>query len=140
MELPDAMTHFPDEPCPFATDENPIGMLGSCCSLRGKVAAHELDALGEEGLSACMFENMTAEVAIAFAKELGAACDRLERDFKEAPAKPKGAGWNGTLDPTTKEWHWQTYSTFEESIAAIRIAAKWYEKVGRLGYGVDAWY
>lgn len=140
MELPEAMTHFPDEPCPFAADNNPIGMLGSCCSLRGKVAAHELDALGQAALSALMHQDLSAEVAITFAKALRDACDRLEREHQNDAEKPKGAGWNGILDSKTKQWVWQSHSTFEEAIAAIRQAAHWFDKVGKRGFGVHAWY
>jgi hypothetical protein len=35
---------------------------------------------------------------------------------------------------------WGKYSTFEEALAWIREAARWYEKVGHLGFGVHAWY
>ena len=139
-ELPEAMTHLPEEPCPFAADDNPIGMLGTCCSLRGKVAAYELDALGEAELCERMYKDMSAEEAIAFAAELFAAADRLEREHAGTPDKPKGAGWDGTYDSERKDWVWQTYSTFEAALASIRQAARWYDKVGRLGFGVHAWY
>lgn len=134
------MTHLIDEPCPFAADDNPIGMLGTCCSLRGKVAAHELDALGETDLCKRMYQDMSFAEAITFSAEMFAAADRLEREYAAKPEKPKGAGWNGTYDSEKKDWVWNTHSTFEEALAAIRQAARWYDKVGRLGFGVNAWY
>jgi hypothetical protein len=33
---------------------------------------------------------------------------------------------------------YQEYSTFDEAIGAIREAARWYEKVAGMGYGVHA--
>ncbi|MBI5536563.1 MAG: hypothetical protein HY898_27835 [Deltaproteobacteria bacterium] len=134
------MTHLPDEPCPFEADNNPIGVLATCCSLRGKVAAYELDALGEKSLASHMYEDMTAAKAIVFAKKLLGACDRLERAHAGDAEKPKGAGWGQTYDLTKEKWVGGTSSTFEEAIATIRQAARWYEKVGRLGCGVHAWY
>ncbi|MBN2561766.1 MAG: hypothetical protein JXQ75_12630 [Phycisphaerae bacterium] len=133
-------THGPDEPCPFEKDNFPIGMVGTCCSLRGKAAAHELEALGENRLSERMYEDMSAEEAEEFAEELRGAGDRLERENAGKADKPKGAGWNGIWNNRKKEWEYQTYSTFEEALATIREAARWYEKVAKLGYGVHAWY
>jgi hypothetical protein len=33
----------------------------------------------------------------------------------------------------------ETGSTVRQALTAIRQAARWYEKVGKLGYGVRAW-
>jgi hypothetical protein len=138
--VPKGFTHRAKEPCPFKEDDFPIGPLGTCCWLRGKAAARELVALSERALSDRMHINMTAEQALDFAKELADAADRLERLHAGRPDEPKGAGWNGTWEPDRKEWVWEMYSTFEEALASIREAARWYEKVGRLGFGVNAWY
>lgn len=138
--VPNGFTHPENEPCPFDADNAPRGVLGTCCSLRGKVAAHELEALGEDNLAERMYKDMTATEAVTFAQELDAAVHRLEETYAPAATKPKGAGWNGTRDPETGEINWGMHSSFEEAIAAIRTAARWYEKVGRLGFGVRAWY
>ena len=132
------MTHLPEEPCPFEADDNPVGFFCTCCSLRGKVAAHELEALGETRLSESMYEDKEAEDAIAFAVKLNKAADKLERDHAGDADKPKGASWGETWDSRRKTWTGGTQSTFEEAIAAIRQAARWYDKVGRLGFGVHA--
>ncbi len=139
-DIPKGFTHRKTEPCPFKNDDFPIGMMGSCCWLRGKVAAHELEALGEDDLSGRMLEDMTAEEALAFADELVAVATRLEAQYAGLSVKPRGTGWNGRWNDERKEWVWGKYSTFEEALASIREAARWYEKVGRLGYGVHAWY
>lgn len=138
--IPDGLTHREKEPCPFEKDNLPKGMFGGCCWLRGKVAVRELEALGESSLRERMFENMTAEEALDFARDLAAAADRLEAAHAGRPDKPNGAPWNGRWDPDKDECVWETYSTFEQALDAIREAARWYEMVGRLGFGVRAWY
>ena len=136
----DGTTHNPGEPCPFEKDNFPTGMLGTCCSLRGKVAAHELEALGEISLAERMYDDMTAEEAEKFARELRDAADNLEREHQWKAERPKGAGWNGIWNAETKSWEYQEYSTFAEALFAIRKAGRWYEKVAGLGFGVHAWY
>lgn len=135
--VPEGFTHPPNKLCPFEADNFPQGAFASCCSLRGKIAARELAALSEEDLSDRMFQDMTAEEALAFAEELNQAADRLEREHQNDDPKPKGAGWGGTWDG--KKWVYET-STFEEALASIREAGRWYHKVGDLGFGVHAWY
>lgn len=137
-ELPEAMTHLPEAPCPFAADHNPIWDYGTCCSLRGQIAARELEALGESELCERMYEDMSAEQAIALAVELLVAADRLEREHAGDAEKPTGAAWNCTYDFERMRWVWETHSTFADAIASIRCAARWYDKVGRLGFGVHA--
>ncbi len=129
------LTHLPDEPCPFANDNFPIGMLGTCCSLRGKAAAYELAALGETELSNRMYSTMTIEEAGAFADELRGAADRLEQTYADKP-KPEGASWNNFADGKVTP----VRTPFDEALATIREAARWYEKVATLGFGVHAWY
>jgi hypothetical protein len=136
----DGATHKPGEPCPFQNDNFPTGMLGTCCSLRGKVATHELEALGEISLAEGMYGEMTAEEAENFAHKLRDAADRLEAKHAGKSDKPKGAGWNGEWNAEKKKWEYHDHSTFEDAISAIREAARWYEKVAQLGFGVHAWY
>lgn len=139
--LEGASTHLKDQPCPLDGPDVPKGpIFGNCCWLRGKVAAHELEALGENDLAERMYQDMTCQEALAFAEELGAAADRLEQQYAKARRKPKGAGWNGQWDEHAKDWVWQTYSTFEEALAEIRVASRWFEKIGQLGFGVHAWF
>jgi hypothetical protein len=133
-------THKPGEPCPFEKDSFPIGMLGTCCSLRGKAAARELEALGLLHLSARMYKDMSAEKAVEFSKDLRLAIARLEVQHADKTERPRGAGWNGRMNAKTKGVEYQTYSTFEEALDVIREAACWYEKIAGLGFGVHAWY
>ena len=139
-DIPDGFTHRKDKPCPFDGDALPKGIFGSCCWLRGKEAARELEALGESSIADRLYEDMTAEEARDFATELHATADRLTEQHAKEDTKPRGAGWNGVYDLTTKETAWENYSTFEEAIAAVRTAASWYAKVSERGFGVHAWY
>jgi len=132
--------HLPGVPCPFQSEQFPVGPFGTCCSLRGKVAARELQALGESDLSDRMYKDMSAEEALAFAEELRRGADRLEEAHRKDAEKPKGAGWDGTWDPEKNECVWGAYSTFGQALAAVREAARWYSMVGERGFGVRAWY
>jgi hypothetical protein len=133
-------THKLGEPCPFEKDNFPIGMLGTCCSLRGKAAARELEALGVPHLAARMYKDMSAEEAAKFSEDLRLAVARLEIQHASKIERPRGAGWNGRMNAKTKGVEYQTYSTFEEALDVIREAARWYEKIAGLGFGVHAWY
>lgn len=137
---PEGYTHLEAAPCPFASSHFPIGMLATCCSLRGKVAAAELDAFGERAVAARMFEHMSAETALAFARTLRQAADRIEAKHANDNPKPRGAGQVLRLNAETGESSYDRYSTFEEALAFIRQAADWYGLVASLGYGVYAWF
>ncbi len=139
-EIPDGQTHPDGAPCPFHPAALASEIFSGCCWLRGKVAAHELDALNEQRLATRMFDDMTPNEALDFGGELRAAALRLEAQHRDDDARPRGAGWNGCWDATRRETVWRSYSTFEEALAEIRLAADWYEKVGAMNYGVHAWF
>lgn len=138
--IPKGFTHRTEDSCPFQDEGFPIGIMGSCCWLRGKAAARELAALGNDDLSCLMHEDMSAERAIDFAAALRVCADFYERIYAKDLEKPKGAGWNGRWDSEQNALVYETHSTLEKAVASIREAALWYEKVGRLGFGVHAWY
>lgn len=115
-------------------------MFASCCSLRGKIAAAELETFGENAVANRMFEHMSAETALAFARTLRQAADRIETKHANDNPKPRGAGHMMTLNAETGEFGYDCYSTFEEALASIREAADWYEFVATLGYAVFAWF
>lgn len=134
------MTHRADEPCPFLHDDFPLASTGNCCSLRGKVAAESLHALGERDACEFMHEDMDAARALRTATRLRDAADRLEQQYAGRADKPSGGYYGGRLDLDTGELTPWPQPSFEEAITSIRQAADWYEKVGRLGFGVHAWY
>lgn len=138
--LKSGRTHWATEPCPFAHDDFPLASTGTCCSLRGKVAAENLHALGETDACEFMHEDMNATRALRTATRLRDAADRLEQRYAGQPNKPSGGYYGGKLNADTGEFTPWPQPSFEEAIASIRQAADWYEKVGRLGFGVHAWF
>jgi len=134
------MTHLSRTSCPFTHDDFPLGPMGTCCSLRGKVAAENLDALGEIAVYKAMHNDMDSDQALLFAKTLRATADRLEQQYAGAEEKPKGGSKGGRIDADTGAFTPWPAPSFDEALASIRQAADWYEKVGRLGFGVHAWY
>ncbi len=58
--------------------------MGTCCSLRGKAAADNLDALGETSVCDAMHDDMDAEDALRFARRLR-ACRRPPRTAVRGP-------------------------------------------------------
>jgi hypothetical protein len=116
------ITHNPGELCPFENDGIPTGAFGSCCALRGQEAVRELQSFGENLLAQGMYKDMSCVKAMAFARELRMAADRIEQEH---------AG------DTTLEYEEQW--DFEATLATIRTTARWYEKVANLGFGVLAW-
>jgi hypothetical protein len=117
-----SITHKPNEPCPFDDYGTPVGAFGSCCALRGQAAVSELRSLGEDLLAQGMYKDMSCVEAMAFARELRMAADRIEQEH---------AG------DTTLEYEEQW--DFEATLATIRTTARWYEKVANLGLGALAW-
>ena len=137
--IPARFTHRPKDPCPLKREGEPSGIIARCCWLRGELAARELEALGNEDLPRLMRDSMSAEQAIDLSVALKTYADAQEREHRGSARKPKGAGWHGYWAKKRRAWIWTSYSTFEEALASIREAARWYEKVGRLGFGVQAW-
>ncbi len=138
--LPRGMTHRARATCPFASDDFPIGPMGTCCSLRGKVAAENLDALGESDACRRMHDDMDAAEALRFATTLRETADRLEQRHAGTKEKPKGGAQGGMINMDTGAFTPWPQPSFEEALASIREAANWYEKVARLGFGVHAWF
>ena len=134
------MTHRTDDPCPFTHDDFPLASIGPCCSLRGKVAAENLHALGETDVCELMHEDVDAAGALRIAARLRGTADGLEQGYAGQTEKPSGGYYGGRLNADTGEFTPWPKPSFEEAITSIRQAADWYEKVARLGFGVHAWY
>jgi hypothetical protein len=133
--IPGGFSHPEGEPCPFRKD----GITGgNCCWLDGRVTTAELEALGESALAERMHDNMTPHEAIDFAVRLNNAANALERRHRYSNPKPTGAGWSEAWDSTDRKC--KKYSTFDEAIASIREAARWYKEIGSRGCSVHTWY
>ena len=85
-----------------------------------------------------MRHDMNPEEVLRFAEALNVAAEALENQFGSKKDKPHGAGRNGEWDNERCVWVFKEFSTFERSLAYIRGAADWYEKVGRMGCRVHA--
>ncbi len=140
-DIQDACVHRETDLCPFQDERFPRGILGGCCWLLGKIAEIELEALGETALRERMFEDMTAEEAVSFGRALAGTADfHEELPEEERFYKHETFAWKGTWDRERYAWVFDRPSTFEQAIVSVREAARWYEKVGRLGFGVRAWW
>jgi hypothetical protein len=133
-------THHGDDVCPFSANGFPLASTGNCCSLRGKVAAENLHALGEYGALALLHEDGDADHALRVADRLRDTANHLEQKYAGLSQKPSGGYYGGRINGDTGEFTPWPQPSFEEAIASIRQAADWYEKVARLGFGVHAWY
>lgn len=136
-ELPEGMTHSKDDRCPFNLDDFPTGKHGTCCSLHGKAVVEHLEAFGETDAANLMHANFAVGGARAFSSTLRSAAIRIEQRFANRKDKSKGVTRADGSDIET-ETASSTQPSTEEAVASIRQAADWYQKVGRLGFGVYA--
>lgn len=134
-------SHGETDPCLSKDAGFPFGPRGACgCWLPGKTSARELAALREEDFSGRRHLYMTAEKTLEFAGAISAAVARHEARRSGRLEDQEEAGLDGAQDAALMGWIRETGSTFDEALAEIRETARWFEKVGRLGYGVHAWY
>lgn len=139
-ELPFGMTHPNDTPCPFANDDVPRGYINTCCSFNTDAATKNLDALKKKALARLLHEDIGEEPVLAVAKELRLAADAIEGRYVESADTDDSRGEGGVIDIATEKFTPWSRPRFEEALASIRKAADWYEKVGRLGFGVEVWF
>jgi hypothetical protein len=131
--------HRDDESCPFKADPLPKTSFDTCCSLYAEPSLDELFALGLHRLADRMLKDMTPEETLAFARALKRATAKLESLVAQRrQPRLRGAGHDGHYDYRKRTWVYKRYSTISEAVAAIDIAAGWYEKVAALGFGVYA--
>jgi len=134
--LPRGMTHQAGERCPFAGDGFPVSSMDLCCSLRGEYLAADLEDHEEPDACDRLYGDMNADEALQFAKTLRQIVARLESEgYAESDWAPSSAilathAETGRLNPLLR-------SMIEGPRVSIRMAADWYEKVARLGFGVE---
>lgn len=124
--------------CPIQIEDFPGGLLSTCRPLRGSQVVRKLAALGAEGLAYEMLEDMSCEEALDFACRLRKTADHLESEHQGDAEKSERPYRTTGKKPMKKDCPWGTHTNLDESLAKIREAAQWYEKVSRLGYGVHA--
>ena len=138
--VPKGRMHDAATECPLLAEKFRRAPWTTCCSLRGKIAAQDLAALGEADVAERMYDEMSAEEALAFARTLRRAADRIEERYQDVDPKPLGAAHTLMLNEATGEAYDDNYSSFTGALAAICEAARWYARVGTLGFGVASWY
>jgi hypothetical protein len=134
------MTHQKSEPCPFQEDGNPIGMLASCCSYRGNMAALYLFAMGHGALALELYADKTSREALVLADDLRTAVKGLKETMSQA-AKRSSTPVEDFLASATIQvpdvgWSFRVEQAYE----AIEDIANYYQMVGMMGFGVHAWF
>ena len=137
--LPFGMTHPNDTNCSFANDKLPTGFINTCCSLNTATAAENLVTFGHDALAKLLQMGMASEKLPYIAKELRRAADSLRGQYVEF-VDDLGARRAGVRKLVHAAVSARLRAGFEEALASMRKAADWYEKVGRLGFGVEVWY
>jgi hypothetical protein len=133
------MTHRASAPCPYKDDNNPIGMLATCCSFRANAVALYLFAMGSGPLAVRLFEGKLPEQAIEFADQLHATATKYRNGMMDA-AKKAGKRVDPFLTGLTAQipdvdWEF----SIAKALQMIEACAKWHEKTGRMLCGVRAW-
>lgn len=139
LDNPPGMTHKDSEPCPFADDKNPIGVFGTCCSYRGNACALYCIGIGLGGLAIALYEDKTPEEAIAFATAIRGAVTKFNEvqadAFKRAGV---AAGERDKAEAEVPDVNWRF--SLSKAVSELQQTAKWFEKVGKLGYSVHPWF
>lgn len=86
-EWPNGMTHLVSESCPFKEDNNPVGVLSTCCSFRGSTVVWYLLALALFPPMMDIYRDKTSVGAIEFAKDLRELVAEFRLHFTETAAK-----------------------------------------------------
>lgn len=137
--LPFGMTHPNDTPCPFAGIELSHGYINTCCSFSTAVAAKNLARFRRPALAHLLQMSLDADSVPDLVRELQLASEELELQYVE-PQDEHTPSESGLVDAVTKEFIPVAGSAFESALASIHMAIYWYQTVGGLGFGVEAWY
>jgi hypothetical protein len=134
------MTHLEDQPCPFSKDDNPHGVLATCCSFRGNPLAVYLLAMGLAPVAFDLYEDKkTAEDTIAFGEALRKLAIDMQSTFtklQQRAGRDPSPSDEAVIEVPGLDWKFPVANLIE----ALEAASDWYEKVGRMGFGVKAWF
>lgn len=136
--LPLGQTHSGDTPCPLTNDSIPGGGM-TCCSFNTGPAVKALYEFGKVDLAKALRKDLDVDRAAALARELRRAADLLDLRYEQSTDSEDEMQKDGVINIATGEFIPWSRSAFEETLTTIRDAADWYEKVGRLGFGVHVW-
>lgn len=101
-------------------------------SFRGSFLELCEDILGRELLSTAWTDWMRPEEAVEYGQRLLEAAERAARSGAPPPAKPARRWWRGKSQ--------RQEPTFEEKLAILRDAGRWYVFWGSRGHPIQAWY
>ncbi len=138
--LPFGMAHPNDTPCPFADDKRPVGYINTCCSFNTAQVVESLLDFGKLGLAKLLTEDLSVSSTLVVAGELRRSAEWANGRYEEPTDEPDTSETGGFTNLATGEFIPRVRFEFDEALALIRQAADWYEKVGKLGFGVHAWY
>lgn len=129
--------HVRSEECPFASLPVESPLEATCCALSAECARKNLLALDQDGLANDMEDDLSCEHAVRLGLRIHAWLKIAEEHYRNGERTPQGRVTAVSVDDENGVRP-VAYATFEHAIASIRIAACWYEEVGRRGYGVKA--
>ena len=138
--FPRGMVHPESEPCPYKDDNNPTGVLATCCSFRGNETALYLIAMGMGQLALRLFEDKLPEEAIEFADDLRSTVATYRKVMLDA-LKRAGEPADSTLAGCTakvQDVGWEF--SIEKALHEIEACAKWHEKSGKMLCSTKAWF
>ncbi len=129
------MVHLSSDECPFDAMHLQPPIAASCCTLFAEFARKNLIALQQDGLAEDMEDDLSCLHAVQLGLRLLAWADVAEEVHGRNGSLPYGRAVAYTSDDDTPIRS-IAHATFEQAIASVRVAAHWYEEIGRRGYGV----
>ncbi len=133
------MTHLHGDPCPLGIEAIPHELMQTCCALPGGPVAAALRKLRAEHLDCLIWDDMTCEEAIAFGEEIRQLADNMERAHPARRIARKTSDQD-TAGDDREVWPFSRSSTFADALVTLRHAAGWFDRVGTMGFAVDAWW
>ena len=136
--LPLGQTHADDADCPFANDSLANGGT-TCCSFNTELAVKALYEFGKVDLAKALRRGLDGDDAVDLARDLRRSADTLDARYIQPEDGEDGAQTGGLTNLATGVFTPWSRLAFESALTSIRQAATWYEKVGKLGFGVHVW-
>jgi hypothetical protein len=132
-KLPADKVHGESARCPFAGVGAMFGCRGSCCGLYTKTLAMHLLFFGADDLAWALYKDRSPRQALTFATKLRAYRAELENALHVAPLEVRQR-MNVELRFHMPGISWGVPP--EETYEALEVTAEWFDKVGRLGFGI----
>jgi hypothetical protein len=132
--IPVGYTHPTSRQCPFQKGNFPSCPSGRCCCFRSSKAATILLEANMDDLCRRLYQNMSSERALDFARRLRMFVSAFRQGYRANRYGVAARSRNGGTRRNRR-----VYSRdFEKTVASVEEAARWYRKIGRMGCGVLA--